>query len=236
MGMVGYHLPSILTAVIAFVAVLVAFARFDGDQSGDTRHFVRDWLLGLKVDDRKWKQFFEELFARFFGPKHLSWKCASRSFLLSAILLIAVYALWNVTWDWPKFRGFNDPFVSTIAVVLIGAVIVNYLSLWKTRALLTRVGSLQNAFVAAAIVVGDILATTVIFAAFYYLVFIDLFIPLFARFRCSDCDREITFIRLLMGHEQRLPFRYLYSAVRMALGLFDRCLRDASSKLIPFIA
>ena len=68
MGMVGYHLPSILAAVIAFVAVLVAFARFDKEQSEGTRHFMRDWLLGLKVDDRKWKQFFEELSARFFGP------------------------------------------------------------------------------------------------------------------------------------------------------------------------
>jgi hypothetical protein len=212
MGIFGYHLPSILAAVIAFVAVLAAFARFDKQQSDDTRHFARDWLLGLKVDNRKWKQFFEELFARFFGPRHLSWKCASRSFLLSVVLLIAIYALRKVTWDWPKFRGFNDPFFSTTAVALIGAVIVNYLSLWKTRFLLTRVGSLRNAFVAAAIVIGDFLATTVIFAAFYYLVFIDLFIPLFVHFQCPDCDREITFIRLLMGHEQRLPFRYLYSA------------------------
>src|SRR5262249_3883728 len=116
-------------------------------------------------------------------------------------------ALWNVTWDWPKFRGFNDPFLSTTAVALIGAVIVNYLSLWKTRFVLTRAGSLQNAFVATAVVIGDFLATTVIFAVFYYLVFIDLFIPLFVHFQCPDCDREITFIRLLMGHEQRLPFR-----------------------------
>jgi hypothetical protein len=108
MGIFKYHLSSILAAVIAFVAVLVAFARFDKEQSDDTRHFARDWLLGLKVDNRKWKQIFEELFARFFGPKHLSWKCASRSFLLSVVLLITIYALWNVTWDWPKFRGFND--------------------------------------------------------------------------------------------------------------------------------
>jgi hypothetical protein len=42
---------ALAAAAGTFGAVYKAFATFDGDQSDEQRRFVRDWLLGLRVED-----------------------------------------------------------------------------------------------------------------------------------------------------------------------------------------
>ena len=67
MDVFGYHIPSLAVVAAAFSSVYAAFAKFDADQSDKNRQFVRQWLLGLKVDDGQWAQFFQELFSKAFG-------------------------------------------------------------------------------------------------------------------------------------------------------------------------
>jgi hypothetical protein len=155
MDIVGYHVPSLIGAGATFTSIYAAFAKFDADQSDKNRDFVREWLLGLEVDDRRWAQFFKELFEKVFGSRHVSIKCVRRSSIVSAGLigLILIYA-------YLKYSHSPDP--RAIVYWIIVAAIVDYLTLWKTRMLLTRTRLLRNGLVAMAIVIGDALATSVI--------------------------------------------------------------------------
>ena len=58
MDLFGYHLPGILAALTTFGGVYGAFAKFDADQTDENRKFVRDWLAGITVDDRRWQTAF----------------------------------------------------------------------------------------------------------------------------------------------------------------------------------
>ena len=138
MDMAGYHLPSLVGVGAAFAAVYGAFAKFDNDQSEKNRKFVRDWLTGLKVDDRSWNQFFHELFSKFFGIRHLSLKCLRRSFLLSAFLMIGIFTfLYLKVPDFFNVQGLFNRMV-VFSPLLIIAGIADYFSLWKTQILLTN--------------------------------------------------------------------------------------------------
>jgi hypothetical protein len=182
MDISGYHLPSLAGAAATYVSVLKAFAWFDKDQSEDNRHFARDWLLGLNVNDRKWKQFFEELFTKFFGSKHLSWKSARRSFILSAGLIAGVFILRFVIshtdndsdddpeiW-WQSFWWDVHNMLIWMVILVVCACAIDYLSLWKTRVLLTNMQSFRNGFMIIAIVIGDVFATTLLFFGVYLLI------------------------------------------------------------------
>jgi hypothetical protein len=49
----------------AFGSVYGAFAIFDSDQSESNRHFVRDWLLGIKVNEGDWQLFSKSFLQNF---------------------------------------------------------------------------------------------------------------------------------------------------------------------------
>ena len=110
MDLFGTHVPALAgaAAVAAFAAVYKAFAKFDSDQSDDNRKFVRDWLAGIEVDQQRWNKVVEELFTKFFGSKHWSWKCLRRSLTLSAGLIVAVYVLWLVEYRPANFHSYSD--------------------------------------------------------------------------------------------------------------------------------
>lgn len=164
MDIVGYHIPGLAAATAAFSAVYGAFAVFDKDQSDDNRKFVRDWLFGLKVDTASWNQFFEELFSRSFGSKHRSIKCVTRSFMLSASIIIGIFLLVIVrrifvfgetdALSWRAFSG--------LGLILSVGCVADYFSLWKTRFLLTKFSSFRSGFAAVAVVIGDFVATFLI--------------------------------------------------------------------------
>jgi hypothetical protein len=170
----GYHIPSMVGVAAAFTSVYAAFAKFDADQSDKNREFVRDWLLGLKVDDRRWAQFFKELFTKVFGERHLSAKCFRRSAALSAALLAVLwtYAYFRygreVSPELQRYEIYQDASADRLfAIQALGwtafAVFADYLSLWKTRALLTRTNLLSSGLAGIAVVIGDALATMIIF-------------------------------------------------------------------------
>jgi hypothetical protein len=110
----GIHLPSLAGAAATFAAVYTAFSKFDGDQSDDNRKFVRDWLLGLKVDEKDWKRFFEELFTNLFGSRHFSTKCVRQSLLLSVVLVGTLWLFWSLRFGIPV----NNSLVSFVVVFM----------------------------------------------------------------------------------------------------------------------
>jgi hypothetical protein len=165
MDVFGYHIPGLMGVGATFGSVYGAFAKFDADQSDDNRKFVREWLLGLKADDRQWAQFFKELFTKVFGERHLSVKCAGRSASLSVMLLAAIWLYWFIEYRWMFSSEGSDLIIERALFWTMLAVVADYLSLWKTRILLTRSSLLGNGLTAMTIVVGDALATFIIFIA-----------------------------------------------------------------------
>jgi hypothetical protein len=171
----GYHIPSVIGVGAAFTSVYAAFAKFDADQSDENRKFVREWLLGLRVDDRRWAQFFKELFTKIFGERHLSAKCFRRSASLTAALLVAIWTYAYIKEGQEAVTELRQsygvpsdmPGVLLFAMAGLGwmifAIFADYLSLWKTRTLLTRPNLLSSGPTGMAVVVGDALATIVIF-------------------------------------------------------------------------
>jgi hypothetical protein len=157
---IGHQILSLVSVSGTFGSVLAAFAKFDADQSDKNRKFVREWLLGIKVDDRHWAEFFKDLFTRAFGDRHLSAKCIRRSALFTMSLCLAILAF-------GYFRYYRSEI--GLAIYLFGsvlwtmlAIVADYLSLWKTRILLTRSNLLTGGFTAAAVVVGDAIATLLV--------------------------------------------------------------------------
>jgi len=174
MDLFSYHLPSFASVIVAWAGVYGAFAKFDGDQSEENRSFVRNWLLGLQVDNQKWQIFFSALFESFFGKEHLSWKCARRSFLLSAGLIACLVVIWFARTDELGLAGitFLPKFVYLIGLVAASVCcgcVADYFSLWKTRVLLTRGNSFGNGLLLFAVLLIDFLITTLIFFVIYWI-------------------------------------------------------------------
>jgi hypothetical protein len=167
MNTVRDHVLGLFGVAGTFAAVYKAFATFDRDQSDENRQFVYQWLLGLRVNPLKWEYFFRELFERFFGAKHFSLKCAGRSMLLSASLIVAVnvFFLYEGAIRLP-FVGQVDAFeLKYYLVILACGCVADYFSLWKTRIILTSSKVYSNVFAACAVVAVDFVATTVIYVA-----------------------------------------------------------------------
>jgi hypothetical protein len=158
--LLGFHIPSLVGVAATFTSIYAAFARIDADQSDQNRKFVREWLLGIKIDHRYWAVFFKDLFARVFGDRHFSAKCIRRSALFSISLCAAIlaYGYYFKVGKGVSLRGF--------AVWTMQTIVADYLSLWKTRILLTRSSLISNGLTAVIVVVGDAFATLVVTLAF----------------------------------------------------------------------
>jgi hypothetical protein len=154
-----------------FGSVYGVFAKFDRDQSDENRNFVRDWLLGLHVNEEKWRNFFDELFSKLFGKKHLSLTCAARSCALSIALITVVWFI--VELKSPYGAQFDEGIVPFFVI----GCIIDYFSLWKTRYFLTRLKSFQKDSTVAGIIVVDIIITTLIFIVGYVVMWATILGP-----------------------------------------------------------
>ena len=158
MDFAGWQLPGVLSAGATFTSVYAAFARLDRIQSRANRQFVSRWLLGLKTNGTDWRVFFVEVFGRFFGRKHLSWRCVIASFGLSVLLVSVVVLI--------SFLRTVDPVTQVenlvdFGVIAATACIADYASLGKTRLLLTsRLLQGKGAAFLLLVVAADFVATT----------------------------------------------------------------------------
>jgi hypothetical protein len=155
----GVHIPSILSAGGTFASIYTAFSRFDENQTEASRSFVSAWLKGLKAPQANWSMFFLDIFEKFFGAKQLSLKCARRSLLLSAFLMIGLYTLIVVSSD----AHFETYMIEDVLPLIFAACVTDYLSLWKTRALLTRFDIVRKRITVIGLLAVDFVGTTIIY-------------------------------------------------------------------------
>jgi|ERR1043166_2457550 hypothetical protein len=167
----GVHLPTVIGvtggAGIAFTAVYGTFSRFEKIQSRKNRLYVSRWLLGLQVPKEGSEEFFIDLFYKLFGPRHWSIRCAITSFMLSAsLILIAALGAYLHYWsallivdstsDW-SLQG------QRLSSWIVAACLIDYLSLWKTRLILTRASALRSTLASLGFVAADFVITSALF-------------------------------------------------------------------------
>jgi hypothetical protein len=212
MDLFGYHLPTLAGVGATFAFVYRIFAKFDSDQSDGNRKFIRDWLLGLTVDDRKWETFFREIFAKFFGPKHLSLRCVIRSTILSVSIILIIYAIWLGidSTRVESFKGALGNLVFAILFATVCACIIDYLSLWKTRILLTKSHLSNRASTALLLVVGDFVATSFLFLFVYTLIAYTFFF--IVGFKISPISLALEAFGDIYHENHSYPYRPVYLA------------------------
>ena len=235
----GLHIPTLGSAAATFGAVYATFARFDRVQSRNNRRFVSRWLKGLTLPrDETWNDFFLELFTYLFGPRHLSLRCAVTSVLLSIFLVTLIlavtgflsqetvvvkYGLWM-----PLIITPEDKRRIAVYLVVVGCV-CDYLSLWKTRFLLTRVRSASFARLLC-LAFGDFAATTLL----YLLVRVAIItmVELYQRRhgyhperRCHD-HLYVLRVRKSAGNVSPSP-----PNISMVMGVYDGCCRSQTAFL-----
>jgi hypothetical protein len=158
----GFHVPSIVSAGGTFASIYGAFSRFDRIQSRANRKFVSAWLKGLKAPQAEWSTFFLEIFEKFFGAEHLSVKCFKRSVLLSAFLIFMTTAVTALITEGPFPTDPRDMYT-----LIFAGCLTDYLSLWKTRWLLTRFDLIRKRITVLGLIAVDLIGTTPLFGRSY---------------------------------------------------------------------
>jgi hypothetical protein len=164
--------------VVVAGTVLGVFELGERFASQRAKDALSKWLVSFDVQRAKaLPSGTQELFERIFGERHLSSKCFIRSVMFSSgamvflgilVFLIdskAFFEMESDAWATPRFLGFPR-WLPWTAVWLPWSVLVDYVSLLKTRvilAILTRM-RLQYTILAVAILVVDYFVYKVIFA------------------------------------------------------------------------
>lgn len=179
----GFHLPTMMGAIAAggaaFTAVYGIFSRFDDIQSQENRTYVSRWLFGLQVPKKGSEHFFVDLFNKLFGPKHWSFRCALTSIILTIFFLIFAFFV-NPSGTTSSHETHYNPLASVSwRHWAMGACVVDYLSLWKTRLILTKISTLHNVLASAFFVLFDAIITTVLFS---FLPFLLMFLLVSSHF------------------------------------------------------
>jgi hypothetical protein len=164
--------------VVVAGTVLGVFELGEKLASQRAKDALSKWLLTFDV--RKagaLPEGTQELFDRIFGKRHFSLKCFIRSvmFSLGAIALIVIllflinskqfFEIENDALSTPRFLNFPR-WLPWSAVWLPWGLLVDYVSLFKTRLILAVLTRMRRQYIilAAAIVLGDYFVYTLIFA------------------------------------------------------------------------
>jgi len=158
----GFHIPSIVSASGTFASVYTAFSRFDRIQSRTNRRFVSSWLKGLTAPQHEWDKFFVEIFERFFGPEHWSLRCLKRSIILSLCLMVGGFALSIMAFG---YHYSSVQMAEVVTFTIFAVCVTDYLSLWKTRIILTQFDVLRKRITVAGLLLLDYVGTTLLYLA-----------------------------------------------------------------------
>ena len=132
---------ALLWAILLFIRKVSKDA--DNDLNPEKRNELSDELLRIKDRDASlWLPDFTSVFDRFFGAKHLSWRCFYRSSLISMVTLFTLLYLYD-RGAINKFMIGEDilgEFITLFAYLLTLNVFLDYISLLETRVILfTRI-------------------------------------------------------------------------------------------------
>jgi hypothetical protein len=131
-------LPSIATHLAIggglFYGVQKFFEEIEKKLSVGTKDDIALWLLDLHPSGKfsDWRPTFAKLFDRVFGEKQLSWKCFWRSSLASVITSLIVVIAASLTGAF-RFSIDLPIFLLFAGSAVLGNLIPDYFSLWKTR-------------------------------------------------------------------------------------------------------
>jgi len=126
---------AILWAVLWFIRKVTKDA--DDDLNPEKRKALGDELLRIKDRDvGSWVPDFTAVFDRFFGKKHLSWRCLYRSSLISMITFTVLLSLYYPSVYTETFFTFMQMLVVIIFSGLTFNVLLDYMSLLQTRIIL----------------------------------------------------------------------------------------------------
>jgi hypothetical protein len=125
--------------IVLFYGIQKFFEEVEKKLSADTKLEISVWLLDAHpTQSIKALYFtFPRIFNRIFGEKHLSWKCFWRSWIAScAMSLIVIIGETLFRGLYPlQLKGIRHLAAFTVGA-LVGNILPDYLSLWKTRYLL----------------------------------------------------------------------------------------------------
>jgi hypothetical protein len=146
------------------------FERVENVLTTPTKLEIARWLMsgekraqGLEGVAQNWPTTFAKVFDQVFGEKHLTWRCFSRSCLVSVCGVTLMFFLWgfahpNQFVDY--FRLNPHPVIEFVLPLLIVSVIPDYISLLKSRLLIKVMGKGTPLAVAPLILLDFVVAVS----------------------------------------------------------------------------
>ncbi|MFV1988106.1 MAG: hypothetical protein ACC682_12555, partial [Gemmatimonadota bacterium] len=160
--------------LILVVGLWFLFERAEETASPSGRARVSAWLRPRGRSESTssgWAEGFVGAFDRIFGPKHLSLYCFIRSMVASVVAVTILLLLW-VAIRPDQFSAFAAEqgmrgLGELVLITFIVNVVADYLSLLETRVALGFLGRWQAPWARAGVLVGDALATLIVWLVFY---------------------------------------------------------------------
>src|SRR4029077_20612320 len=119
-----------------FYGVQKLLEEFEKKLNAGTKLEIAIWLLDLRptVTIQTWRSTVPKLFNLVFGEKHLSRKCVWRSCLVTTVVTLIVMLVRTFISPTPKnVVAEAMSFVLLFTSRVLGSLLPDYVSLWKTR-------------------------------------------------------------------------------------------------------
>ena len=163
-----------------FLGVQKLLEEFEKKLNADTKLEIAVWLLDLRptATIQTWRSTLPKIFNLVFGEKHLSWKCFWRSCLVTAfVTLIVMLARTFISPTPTNVVAEAMSFVLLFSSGVLGSILPDYVSLWKTRYLVSLTRDVENfvpglLFLAIDVVASFALAVCAAFMGTTFLVWI----------------------------------------------------------------
>jgi hypothetical protein len=131
--------PSILSSIAVqavaglgvFYGVYQFFKTIDENLSVQAASNIANLILGAPgSSDKPWLDVFSDMFKKVFGEKQLSWKCLSRSALITGVSMIAIAPWVALSRGTPTDRNF---LLFIIPIQIVVGLVPNFLCILITR-------------------------------------------------------------------------------------------------------
>jgi len=164
-----------ITTVAFFTAIFFAFgANNTKKERDDIIKWLRKRNPGRSVPT-EWPQVFAGIFDRYFGEKHISWRCISKSCLWSFLSVLILFFISNLrnpgSYDivllFTGTKGIKNLLISVMQTIIVP----NYISLLKSR---ITIHSISNSYYSKSasyifyLLLRDLLLTFLIALCIYY--------------------------------------------------------------------
>ena len=147
-----------------FYGVQKFFEEVEKKLSVATKDDIALWLLDLHPSGKivDWRPTFSKIFERVFGEKQLSWKCFWRSAVasigISLLVIIGTHLTGHTVGKAPR-ETFGSYFFWYASMSVLGNIVPDYISLWKTRYLFNLGRRIERGFLSFLLLAIDAATT-----------------------------------------------------------------------------